>query len=306
MNIFNFYVDEEDSQQRLDSYIAKELDEVSRSYVQKLIKDNLVYVNNNHVKPSYTTKEGDYVKVELPKPKKIEIVAENIHLSIVYEDEDIVIINKPQNMVVHPAPGNYTGTLVNGLLYHIDNLSSINGVIRPGIVHRLDKDTSGLLIIAKNDKAHRNISEDLKERNIKRSYVALVHGNISKESDTINAPIGRHPVDRKKMTVTKRNSKEAISHYKVLDRFDDYTLVEVNLETGRTHQIRVHMAYINHPIVGDQVYSKGKNEFGLSKQMLHAYKLGFTHPKTGKYMEFETELPESFKKVIEVLRTRRK
>ncbi|MBU5314164.1 RluA family pseudouridine synthase [Tissierella carlieri] len=305
MDIVEFYVDEDDNE-RLDAYLAKELDEISRSYIQKLIKEDLVYVNDKHVKSSYLVKEGDYIKVNLPSPKKLEIIPEDIPIDIVYEDEDLAIINKPQDMVVHPAPGNYTGTLVNALLFHIDNLSSINGIIRPGIVHRLDKDTSGLLIIAKNDKAHRILSESLKERNVKRVYISLVHGILSNDEGTINAPIGRHGTDRKKMTVTQKNSKEAITHYKVLERYNNYSLVEVNLETGRTHQIRVHMAYINHPVVGDPVYSKGKNEFGLDKQMLHAYKLGFSHPSTGEHMEFQIDLPEYFKNILNTLETKRK
>lgn len=305
MDIVEFYVDEDDNE-RLDAYLAKELDEISRSYIQKLIKEDLVYVNDKHVKSSYLVKEGDYIKVNLPSPKKLEIIPEDIPIDIVYEDEDVAIINKPQDMVVHPAPGNYTGTLVNALLFHIDNLSSINGIIRPGIVHRLDKDTSGLLIIAKNDKAHRILSESLKERNVKRVYISLVHGILSNDEGTINAPIGRHGTDRKKMTVTQKNSKEAITHYKVLERYNNYSLVEVNLETGRTHQIRVHMAYINHPVVGDPVYSKGKNEFGLDKQMLHAYKLGFSHPSTGEHMEFQIDLPEYFKNILNTLETKRK
>lgn len=305
MDIVEFYVDEDDNE-RLDAYLAKELDEVSRSYIQKLIKENLVYVNDKHMKSSYLVKEGDFIKVNLPEPKKLEIVPEDIPIDIVYEDKDVAIINKSQDMVVHPAPGNYTGTLVNALIFHIDNLSSINGIIRPGIVHRLDKDTSGLLIIAKNDNAHRILSENLKERNIKRVYMALVHGVLSNDEGTINAPIGRHGTDRKKMAVTQKNSKEAITHYKVLDRYNNYTLIEVKLETGRTHQIRVHMAHINHPVVGDPVYSKGKNEFGLDKQMLHAYKLGFLHPSTGEYMEFKTDLPEYFKNILNILENKRK
>lgn len=305
MNTVEIYVNEDDDE-RLDAYLAEELDEVSRSYIQKLIKEKLVSVNEKYMKPSYLVKEGDLIKVNLPQPKKLEIIPEDIPIDIVYEDEDIVIVNKPQDMVVHPAPGNYMGTLVNALLYHIDNLSSINGIIRPGIVHRLDKDTSGILIVAKNDIAHRVLSEELKKRNIKRTYITLVHGIWSHDEGTINAPIGRHTNDRKKMTVTQKNSKEAITHYRVLDRYDNYTLLEVNLETGRTHQIRVHMAYINHPVVGDPVYSKGKNEFGLQKQMLHAYKLGFTHPTTKKYMEFQTDLPQYFKEIINSLDNKRK
>ena len=305
MDIIQFYVDEDDSQ-RIDAFLAKELDDISRSYVQKLIKDKLVSVNDKYVKSSYLVNEGDYIIVQLPKPKKLEIKPEDIPLDIVFEDKDIVIVNKPQGMVVHPAPGNYSGTLVNALLYHIDSLSSINGIIRPGIVHRLDKDTSGLLIIAKNDKAHKALSDDLKNRNVKRIYKSLVHGELSKETDTINESIGRHPVDRKRMAVIAKNSKEAITHYKVLEKYKNYTLLEASLETGRTHQIRVHMAYINHPIVGDPVYSKRKNEFNIDKQMLHAYKLGFIHPRTGLYMEFETDLPEYFNNIKILLETKRK
>lgn len=305
MDIVEIYVDEDDNE-RLDAYLANELDEISRSYVQKLIKEKLVFVNDKHVKSSYLVKEGDFIKVNLPKPKELEIIPEDIPIDIVYEDEDIAIINKSQDMVVHPAPGNYNGTLVNALLFHIDNLSSINGIIRPGIVHRLDKDTSGLLIIAKNDKAHRILSANLKDRNIKRTYISLVHGILPNDEGTINAPIGRHGTDRKKMTVTQKNSKEAITHYRVLERYNNYSLVEVNLETGRTHQIRVHMAYINHPVVGDPVYSKGKNEFGLDKQMLHAYKLGFLHPTRGEYMEFKVDLPGYFKDILNILENKRK
>ncbi len=305
MDIIQFYVDEDDSQ-RLDAFLAKELDDISRSYVQKLIKDNLVSVNDKCVKSSYIVNEGDNIILHLPKPKNLEIKPEDIPLDIVFEDKDIVIVNKPQGMVVHPAPGNYSGTLVNALLYKIDSLSSINGIIRPGIVHRLDKDTSGLLIIAKNDKAHKALSDDLKNRNVKRIYISLVHGELSKDTGTINKPIGRHPVDRKRMAVIAKNSKEAITHYKVLEKYNNYTLLEASLETGRTHQIRVHMAYINHPIVGDPVYSRRKNEFNLDKQMLHAYKLGFIHPRTGLYMEFETDLPEHFKNIKNLLETKRK
>lgn len=305
MNIIEIYVDEDDGE-RLDSYLAKELNEVSRTYVQKLIKNGLVLVNNKAVKPSYIVEEGDYIKVDFPEPKKLEILPEDIPLDIVYQDEDIVIINKPQDMVVHPAPSNYSGTLVNGLLFHIDSLSSINGIIRPGIVHRLDKDTSGLLIVAKNDSAHRFLSEELKQRRVKRNYIALVHGEMKNDEGTIDAPIGRHPRDRKKMAVTDKNSKEAITHYNVLNRYDNYTLVELSLETGRTHQIRVHLAHINYPIVGDPVYSQRKNEFGLDKQMLHAYKLAFIHPSTKKYMEFKTDLPPYFKRILNVLENKRK
>lgn len=297
MQNIEIFVDDDDFQ-RLDAYLAKQLDETSRSYIQTLIKEKMVTVNQNYVKASYIVNEGDHILVQLPKPKDLEIIPEDIPLDIVYEDEDLVIINKPQDMVVHPAPGNYNGTLVNALLFHIKNLSSINGIKRPGIVHRLDKDTSGLLIIAKNDKTHKALANDLKDRIVKRVYIALVHGVINNNTGVINAPIGRHPVDRKRMAVTPKNSKEAITNYKVLERYEKYSLVELSLETGRTHQIRVHMSYINHPIVGDPVYSKGKNQFNLEKQMLHAFKLGFVHPRSGEYMEFTTDLPEYFKRII--------
>lgn len=301
MEKIEIYVDEEDNE-RLDTYLSNELDEISRTYLQKLIKDKQIEVNGQHKKASYMVKEGDNIIVLLPQPKKLDIIAEDIPLNIIYEDEDLVIINKPQDMVVHPAPGNYTGTLVNALLYHIDNLSSINGIIRPGIVHRLDKDTSGILIIAKNDFAHRELSDQLKNRKVYREYIALVNGVIKQEKGTIDAPIGRDPRDRKKMTVISTNSKEAITHYQVINRFSKYSLVKVNLETGRTHQIRVHFLSINHPVVGDPVYTKGKNEFNLDKQLLHAKKLGFIHPRSGEYMEFECQVPETFQNIIEKLK----
>lgn len=305
MEIISIYVDEDDLE-RLDSYVAKEIDEVSRSRVQQLIKDGLIYVNDKMMKSSYLVKEGDLIRVELPEPKILDIIPQDLPIDIIYEDSDIVIVNKSQDMVVHPAPGNYSGTLVNALLFHIDKLSSINGIIRPGIVHRLDKDTSGMLIVAKNDKSHRFLSEQLKMRNISRVYIALIHGVLSNDEGTINAPIGRHSKDRKRMAVTTKNSKEAITHYKVLNRYNKYTLVEVELETGRTHQIRVHMAHINHPLVGDPVYSNGKNEFGLDKQMLHATKLGFIHPSTEEMMDFEIDLPEYFNEILRILDDKRK
>lgn len=303
MDTVEIYVNEEDNE-RIDSYLARELDEVSRTYVQKLIKDNYITVNDKSVKPKYIVKEGDNIVVKLPEPKKLEITAEDIPIDIVYEDDDIAVINKPQGLVVHPAPGNYSGTLVNALLYHMNSLSTINGVIRPGIVHRIDKDTSGLLVIAKNDFAHRVLSEGLKNHSIKRVYNALVYGNIKEDSGTINAPIGRHPVERKKMAVTEHNSKYAITHFNVLERYGKYTFIEARLETGRTHQIRVHMSYINHPVVGDPIYSNGKNEFGLKGQLLHAKEIGFKHPRSGEYMEFDTDLPEYFNEIILKLRNR--
>lgn len=297
MEIININVEELESQ-RLDYYIALKIDKLSRSYVKKIIDDGLVLVNGNKSKSSYTVKKGDSIEVQIPEPKKIEAIAEDLPIDIIYEDDDLVVVNKPQDMVVHPAYGNTTGTLVNSLLYNVSNLSSINGLIRPGIVHRLDKDTSGLLIVAKNDISHRILSQSLKDRNVKRRYKALVHGVIKDDIGTIDAPIGRHPVHRKKMAVTKRNSKIAITHYKVIQRFNDYTLLELSLESGRTHQIRVHMNYINHPVVGDPVYSRGNNKFGLKKQMLHSYKIGFTHPTRDEYMEFTKDVPEYFKDIL--------
>lgn len=297
MGLMEFYVDEDDFE-RLDFYISKELDEISRTYIQRLIKDNRVKVNDLNKKSSYIVKEGDRINIDLPEPKKLELIPENIPLNIVYEDNDVVIINKPQGMVVHPAPGNYSGTLVNALLYKIDSLSSINGVIRPGIVHRLDKDTSGLLIVAKNDFAHRELSSQLKSRDVHREYIALVNGLLKNDCGRINEPIGRDPKNRKKMTVIHTNSKEAITNYSVIKRFSKYTLIKVNLETGRTHQIRVHFSYIKHSVVGDPLYSTGKNEFKIDKQLLHARKIGFIHPRTKVYMEFECQIPEQFDAII--------
>ena len=303
MKIVKIYVDEEDNG-RIDAFLAKELDEFSRTYIQKLIINKLVEVNGKSVKPRYLVKEGDYITVKLSKPKEIEIVPENIPLDLVYEDEDIGIINKPKGMVVHPAPGNYSKTLVNALLFHMDTLSSINGVIRPGIVHRIDKDTSGLLVVAKNDFAHIFLADELKKHNISRVYIALVHGNLKKDKGTINAPIGRNPRDRKKMTVTDINSKEAITHYEIIERFGNYSLIRAKLETGRTHQIRVHMAYINHPVVGDPFYSNIKCKFKTNGQLLHAKKIGLFHPRSKEYMEFESDLPDCFSNVINILRKR--
>lgn len=305
MDIFNIYVDEDDLE-RLDTYITRELDGTSRSHIQNLIKGGRVLVNNKLEKSSYLVKEGDFIKVELPEFKEPEILPEDLDIDIIYEDEDLCIINKPQDMVVHPAVGNYSGTLVNALLFHMENLSNINGEIRPGIVHRLDKDTSGLLIVAKNNETHEILSKDLKERNVERIYTALVHGILEHDLGTIDAPIGRHPNDRKKMAVIDKNSKDAKTYYKVLERFNNYTLIEAQLETGRTHQIRVHMAHINHPVVGDPTYSRRKNEFKLDKQMLHSRRLGFSHPRTGEYIEFENDLPEYFKNVIKILKNKRK
>lgn len=296
----NIIVDEE-SEGRIDSFLAEELDEISRSYIQKIIKKGLVKVNGKSVKPKYNIQEGDNIIVELPKPKKLEVKAEDIDIEILYEDEDVAVVYKPRGMVVHPAPGNYTGTLVNALLYNLESLSSINGVIRPGIVHRIDKDTTGLLMIAKTNLAHISLSEQLKKHTITRKYYALVEGNIKENMGTINAPIGRNPKDRKKMAVTRDNSKKAITHFNVIERFKNNTLIEAELETGRTHQIRVHMAYINHPVVGDPTYGFKKQKFNLNGQLLHAKIIGFEHPRTEKYLEFNSNLPEDFLRVLKIL-----
>jgi len=301
MDLYELYVEDE-SGERLDSYIADQIEEVSRSYANKLIKEGLVLVNGDRKKPKYIVKRGDFIQISLPERKGLEPVAEDIPLNIVYEDNDIIVINKPKGMVVHPAPGSVSNTLVNALLNYTSNLSDINGEIRPGIVHRLDKDTTGLLVVAKNNEAHKKLVKQLNERTLKRIYIALVHGNVKNDEGNINAPIGRNPRNRLKMAVTSINGKEAITNYRVLERFNDYTLLELSLSTGRTHQIRVHLSYINHPVVGDPLYTNRKNEFGVKTQMLHARKLGLINPVSGEYMEFFAEPPEEFLKIIELLR----
>lgn len=289
---------------RLDKYLSDKLEDMTRSYLKKLISDDkAVLVNGNPAKPNYKLKPGDIIELTVPEPIELEIKAENIPLNIVYEDNDMLVVNKPQGMVVHPAAGNYTGTLVNALLYHCgDSLSGINGEKRPGIVHRIDKDTSGLLLVAKNDNAHQKLSSQIKEHSLTRAYKALVHGNIKQDSGRIDAPIGRHPSDRKKMTVTDKNSREAVTNFRVLERYGRYTFVECILETGRTHQIRVHMSKNGHPIVGDKTYGVKKEEFNLAGQLLHAYKVGFIHPVSGEYMEFVSELPDYYMNVLDRLR----
>lgn len=297
-----FIVDDQEEDTRLDLYLSNQMDQLSRSFIQKLIEQEKIKINGQGEKlKKYKVKENDVIEIEIPLPEKLDIQPENIPVPIIFEDDDVVIVDKPQEMVVHPAPGNYTGTLVNALLYHCKTLSSINGIIRPGIVHRIDKDTSGLLMVAKNDKAHRCLAEQLKEHSIHRVYAAVVYGNIKEDRGTIDAPIGRHPVDRLKMAVTDRNSKNAITHFEVLKRFGNYTLIEVKLETGRTHQIRVHMAYIQHPLVGDPVYGLKKEKFNLKGQALHAKELGFVHPSTGLYMEFKSPLPDYFHKLLQII-----
>ncbi|WP_291562024.1 MULTISPECIES: RluA family pseudouridine synthase [unclassified Clostridium] len=302
MKIEELQVKEDDINKRLDVFISEKLEDKSRSYVQGLIEEEKVKVNEKLKKSNYKLKLNDLVIVDVPEVTTLEIEKEDIPLDILYEDNDIIVINKPQDMVVHPAPGNYSGTLVNALLYHCNDLSGINGVVRPGIVHRIDKDTSGILVIAKNDNAHSKLAEQLKEHSMTRTYYALVEGRLKEDSGTINAPIGRHSVERIKMAVVKNNGKEAITHYKVLERFNHYTLVKCNLETGRTHQIRVHMAYIGHPLVGDIVYGFKKQKFKLQGQVLHAKELGFIHPTTNKYMKFTSNIPKYFEDLLENLR----
>jgi 23S rRNA pseudouridine1911/1915/1917 synthase len=292
MNIIEITVEEN---KRIDGIISNKIDEVSRSYVVKLIEDGHVTVNGQvQLSKKIKLNVGDAIVVNMPEPEVLEVLAEDIPLDIVYEDDDLMIINKAIGMVVHPAPGNYTGTLVNALMFHSEKLSSINGVIRPGIVHRIDKDTSGLLLVAKTDLAHKSLAAQLKAHTIKRKYIAIVHGSISTETGSINAPIGRSAKDRLKMAVTERNGKEAVTHFTVIERFKDYAYIECELETGRTHQIRVHMAYIGHPLLGDMTYSVKKPKIKNIGQLLHAKTLGFVHPATGEYMEFDTEVPELF------------
>ncbi len=285
---------------RIDMYLMEYLG-YSRSYIQNLIKNKTILVNDKETKSSYNIKNGDIITINDIKEEVMDVAAEDIPLDIVYEDNDVIVINKPNGMVVHPAPGNYSGTLVNALKYYSDNLSDINGEFRPGIVHRIDAYTTGLLMIAKNNKAHEVLAKELEEKKTTRKYVALVWGVIEHDRGTIDAPIGRDEKDRKKMCVTSVNSKKAITHFKVLERFKDATLIELSLETGRTHQIRVHMNYINHPVVNDPVYGKRKliNDEG---QCLHAKTLGFIHPTTGKYMEFDSELPNKFENILNKFR----
>jgi 23S rRNA pseudouridine1911/1915/1917 synthase len=287
---------------RLDSYITKKLNDLSRANIQRLIEDGNILVNSAKQKISYKVNSGDKIEITIPEPKKIDLKPQDIKVEIVYEDNDIIVVNKPKGLVVHPAVGNPDGTLVNAIMNICrDSLSGIGGEVRPGIVHRLDKDTTGLLIVAKNDKAHINLSEQIKNREVKKIYIALVRGNIPENEATINMPIGRSTKDRKKMAVVK-NGKEAVTHFKVIDRFKNYTLLEIKIDTGRTHQIRVHMAEIGYPVVGDMVYSNGKNEFGVEGQMLHAKSLDFKHPITGKNMHLEAELPKYFKDIIDKLK----
>lgn len=287
---------------RIDKFLAEELPELSRSYVQKLIKEEQITVNGKIVKANYKLSPEDLVVVFQPELKEPDILAENIPLDILYEDSDILIVNKPKGMVVHPSAGHYTGTLVNALMYYCkDDLSGINGVMRPGIVHRIDMDTTGSLLVCKNDYAHQNIAEQLKTHDIKRVYHAVVHGVLKEDEGTIDAPIGRHPVERKKMSINYKNGKEAVTHYKVMKRFRNYTYIQCQLETGRTHQIRVHMASIKHPLLGDMVYGPAKCPFKLQGQTLHAKTIGILHPRTNEYLEIDAPLPEYFSELLKKL-----
>ena len=303
MKIQEFQVETE-TNERIDKFLSVQMEELSRSYVQKLIKDGYVKVDGKVVKANYKLSYDEWIQVTIPDLTAPDIVPENIPLDILYEDDDILIVNKPKGMVVHPATGHYSGTLVNALMYYCgDCLSGINGVMRPGIVHRIDMDTTGSLLVCKNDFAHQNLAEQLKVHSIKRVYHAIVHGNIKEDSGTINEPIGRHPTERKKMCVNHQNGREAVTHYEVLERFGNYTYIACRLETGRTHQIRVHMASIHHPLLGDRVYGPQKCPFPeLQGQTLHAKILGITHPRTGEYLEIDAPLPGYFEKLLQKLR----
>lgn len=291
--------------ERIDKAVAAVHGELSRAYVQTLIEEGQITVSGQKVRPGYKLRPGDTVQVIIPAPKQLETVAQDIPLSIVYEDASVLVIDKPAGMVVHPAAGNYADTLVNALLHHCgDSLSAIGGVMRPGIVHRIDKDTTGLLIVAKGDKAHNHLSEQLKTRTLSRKYYALVHGNIKEESGTVETLLDRDPKDRKKMAVVKSGGREAVTHFKVVERFGQYTLLKCKLQTGRTHQIRVHMRHIGHPIVGDKTYGVKKEAFQLPGQLLHAGEIGFIHPETEQEMSFSVPLPENFEHVLQILRNR--
>ncbi|MGG7163990.1 RluA family pseudouridine synthase [Clostridium ihumii] len=294
-------VDEKNIDKRLDLFITDNIEGKSRSYVQGLIDEKNVTVNGKVKKSNYKLKLNDEIEIEIPEPIELKVEKENIPIDIVYEDNDVIIVNKDKDMVVHPAPGNYTGTLVNALMYHCNDLSGINGVLRPGIVHRIDKDTSGILVIAKNDNSHNELAKQFKDHSITRTYYALVEGKLKSDTGSIDAPIGRHPVDRIKMAVVK-DGKRAVTHYEVIEKFNHYTLVKCNLETGRTHQIRVHMAHIGHPLVGDEIYGFKKQKFKLQGQVLHAKDLGFIHPTTKEYVEFSSKLPIYFEDLLNNLR----
>lgn len=303
MNEYSFMCQDDLTDSRIDRCIADMYQDMSRSYIQKLIKEGLVFVNGKVIKASYRVAEGDMISFTAPDAILPDIEPEDIPLDILYEDDDVLVVNKGKGMVVHPAPGHYSGTLVNALMYHCrDNLSGINGVLRPGIVHRIDMDTTGSLLVCKNDKAHMSIAEQLKDHTINRVYTCIVHGVMKDDCGRIEAPIGRSEKDRKKMAVNAKNGKEAITNYKVVERFDKFTMVKCKLETGRTHQIRVHLSSIGYPIAGDELYCSLKPPCKLEGQALHAGLIGFIHPSTGEYMEFTAPLPDYFEKLIKVIR----
>lgn len=302
MEEFNFIIDDTNNLVRVDKFLSEQLTTITRSFFAKLIEQENVKVNGKKTSKNYKLKVGDIVNLVIPEPTTPNIEAQNIPIEIVYEDKHLLVVNKPKGMVVHPAVGNYDETLVNALMYHCgDSLSGINGVLRPGIVHRIDKNTSGLLIVAKSDIAHKGLAEQIKEHSFKREYQAVVYGNFKTDTGTINAPIGRNPKDRKKMCVIKSNSKEAVSHYEVIERYGNFSHIKVKLETGRTHQIRVHMAYSGRPVAGDDVYGPKNVIKELKGQCLHAGLIGFIHPITNEYLEFEAPLPKYFKKFINKL-----
>ncbi len=294
-----YIAEAQDKGNRIDVFLNEMLDNLSRSALQKLIEKNEILVNSQPVNKNYKLREGDEISVNIPEPESIDILPENIPIDILYEDNDLIVVNKPQDMVVHPAPGHYSGTLVNALMYHCgDNLSGINGVLRPGIVHRIDKDTSGVLVAAKSEVAHRGLTEQLAEHSMKRIYNAIVYNSFKEDSGTVDKMLGRSEQDRKKMAVVQKGGRNAVTHYRVLQRMGKFTLLELQLETGRTHQIRVHMSHIGHPLLGDMVYGPKKQPYNLIGQVLHARVLGFVHPVTKEYMEFETKLPDYFEKLI--------
>jgi len=302
MNDTKIVVTDEDDGIRIDKYLGDTLENITRSRVQKLIEDGMITVNNKVIKSNYKLKENDEIHISIPEPVEIDILAEDIPLDIIFEDDDLLIVNKPKGMVVHPAPGHYTGTLVNAVMHHCkDNLSGINGELRPGIVHRIDMDTTGLLVVCKNDVAHNFIAEQLKVHSITRKYHAIVYNAFDDEEGTVDMPIGRCPSDRKKMAVVK-DGRSAVTHYKVLEKLGKYSYIECQLETGRTHQIRVHMSKINHPLLGDDLYGPKKSPFNTEGQVLHAKVLGFIHPRTKEYVEFEVPVPEYFDKILNILR----
>lgn len=306
MQTESFEVQFEQEGERLDKFLSTIYPDFSRAFFQKLIKNQKVWVNDQNQKASFPVHTDDLVKIEIPDAVETTIVPEDIPLDILYEDQDLLIVNKPKGMVVHPSAGHYTGTLVNAIMYHCkDSLSGINGEIRPGIVHRIDMDTTGSLIVCKNDEAHVDIAQQIKEHSVNRIYVGIVCGNVKEDEGTIEGPIGRHPVERKKMAINEKNGKPAVTHYKVLERFVNYTYMQFKLETGRTHQIRVHMASIGHPLLGDTLYSSNRSAFkNLQGQTLHAQTIGFIHPRTGEYMQFSAPLPEYFKKLLSILQSK--